>query len=270
MDDAGVAVDPGAVVDSRHGTPLRELFRHGVTAQDVAEGLVSYDFDQPAAAVRTLMEASDFDLAGVRVTGVVTGVVRREDLVEGTCFDHLLDLDRGLVVDARTPIAEVIVRLGSSSFVLVRAFGSVAGIVTRADLQKAPVRMWLFGLVTLVEDVLGRALRRRHPGESWRDLLSEGRLQRAEALQAERQRRNESLELSECLSFGDKWWILSKDEEVWRAAGFRSRAVARERMKELAALRDRLAHAQDVTTSSLATVVRLAANVDRLLDVAGA
>jgi len=249
--------------------PLREFFRHGVTAQDVAEGLVSYDFDQPAAAVRSLMDARDFDLAGVRVNGVVTGVVRREDLVGGTCFDHLVELDEGLVVDARAPIPEVIVRLGASPFVLVRAFGAVAGIVTRADLQKAPVRMWVFGLVTLVEDVLGRTLRRRYPGEAWRDRLSEGRLQRAEALQAERRRRNESLDLVDCLSFGDKWWVLSRDEEVRLSVGWESRAVARERMKELAALRDRLAHAQDVTTASLATVVRLAANLDRLLEVVG-
>jgi hypothetical protein len=130
--------------------------------------------------------------------------------------------------------------------------------------------MWLFGLVTLVEDLLSRTLRKRYPAEAWRDQLSEGRLQRAEALQAERRRRNESLELVDCLSFGDKWWILSRDEGVRAAVGWESRAVARERMKEFQQLRDRLAHAQDVASSSLATIVRLATHLDRLLEVVGA
>jgi hypothetical protein len=270
MGDEPREVGPPAEAGVTTASPLREFFRRGITAQDVAEGLVSYDFDQPAAAVRTLMEAHDFDLAGVRVNGVVTGVVQRAGLDHGTCFDHLVELDDRVVVDARAPLAEVIVRLGTSPYVLVRAFGAVGGIVTRADLQKAPVRMWLFGLVTLVEDLLSRTLRQRYPDGTWRDLLSESRLRRAEALQSERRRRNESLELVDCLSFGDKWWILSKDEEVRAAAGWESRAVARERMKEFEQLRNRLAHAQDVATASLATIVRLATHLDRLLRVVGA
>lgn len=256
---------PGGAAASH---PLSDLFRRGVKAESIAEPLASYDFDQPAEAVRALLEARDFDIAGVRVNGSVGGFVRREELVGGSCFDHLCELDAAFVVPAHAPLAEVIVRLGASPFVLVSAFGTVAGIVTRADLQKPPARMWLFGLLMLIEDLLGRALRRRFPDESWRGLLSASRLERAMALQAERQRRRESLALVDCLSFGDKWWVLAKDDDFRRVAGWESRTLARERGKELEELRNRLAHAQDVTTASLPTIVRMADRLEELLAIA--
>ena len=40
------------------------------------------------------------------------------------------------------------VRTGRAS---VTILDSVFGIITPADLQKAPVRMWLFGIMTLIE-----------------------------------------------------------------------------------------------------------------------
>lgn len=267
MKDSSSDVIAFATHSAAVGHPLREFFRHGVTAENVAEALATYDFDQPAEAVRLLLEARDFDVAGVRVNGAVAGVVHRDELDEGTCFDHVHELDPALMVSSHAPLAEVIVRLGTSPYVLVSAFGAVAGIVTRADLQKPPVRMWLFGLLTMVEDLLGRALRRRFPDDAWRASLSPARIERALALQAERRRRHESLDLVDCLSFGDKWWILSKDEGFLRAAGWESRALARERMKELEQLRNRLAHAQDVTTATLPTMVRIASQLERILNV---
>jgi hypothetical protein len=267
---AGGADDPvlrGAPESSR-GQSLRDFFRRGVVAADIAEPLLSYDFDQPAEAVSALLGALDFDAAGVRVNGAVRGLVLRSELVGGSCFDHLHELDPTLVVPAEEPLATVIVRLGASPQVLVTAFGAVAGIITRADLQKPPVRMWLFGLLMMVEDLLGAALHRSYPQESWRGHLSEARLARALALQAERNRRRESLTLVDCLSFGDKWWILSKHEPFRETVGWRSRGEARERMKELETLRNQLAHGHDVVATSLPTIVRIASRLDEILAVA--
>jgi len=246
---------------------LRRLFQHGFTVEDLAEPLVSYDFDQPAAAVRRLMAFRDFDVAGIRAGGVVGAWVRGAELVDGTCADHMHAIQVEDVVPARMPLAELLPHLETREFALVSAFGAVAGIVTRADLQKPAVRMWVFGLLTLLEQATMAGIRRRFPRDSWRGLLSASRVARAEALQAERLRRYEALELVDCLSFGDKAWVLFKDPDMLERMGFASRSAARERMKEFEALRNRLAHAHQLRADDLTVMARLARQLDRMAEV---
>jgi len=253
-------IDPGAA--------LRRTFRDAFTAENVAEPLVSYDFDRRSDAVSMLMAARDFDVAGVRFGGVVGGWVRRSELVGGQLDDHVRDITADQVVSARLPLAELVPRLADRQFLFVSALGAVGGIVTQADLQKAPMRMWLFGVLTLVETLLGRTIRVRFGADGWRELLSEARLERAEALQAERRRRNEHLDLVDCLSFGDKGWILSKVPEVLEQLEIPSRRVARERIKGLEQLRNRLAHGHDVVAADLPVMARLAMRLEMLLEAA--
>ena len=44
----------------------------------------------------------------------------------------------------------------------------VGAIVTRADLQKAPVRLFLFGMITLIEMHFLRIIRDRFEDDSWK------------------------------------------------------------------------------------------------------
>ena len=64
-----------------------------------------------------------------------------------------------------------------------------------SDLQKPPVRMWLFGMITLIEMRISRLIEQMCPGDSWKQYVSQSRLQKADALLEERRRRNQSLEL---------------------------------------------------------------------------
>ena len=52
------------------------------------------------------------------------------------------------------------------------------------------------------------------PGDSWKQYLSESRLQKAEALLEERKRRNQNLELIDCLQISDKGQIIARNEEL--------------------------------------------------------
>ena len=67
------------------------------------------------------------------------------------------------VVEDATPLLAAILKLKDASFLFVNMLGRVGGIVTHADLQKPPVRMWLFGLVTLVEMRFAELIERHCP-----------------------------------------------------------------------------------------------------------
>jgi hypothetical protein len=244
---------------------IRRFFQSGFTAADIAEYLISYDGHQPAADVQRRMEAHDFDVVGLRDDGFLVGYVCREDLSQGTCKDHVRYFGTNQIVGRDLPLRETLIGLGEQPYLFVTTLGAVGGIITRADLQKPAVRMWLFGLITLVEDAFGEVIRVRFPEGSWREHLSKARVERAEQFQAERRRRNESLDLVSCLALADKGKVLFKDAEFRKHLGFESATAAREALGNVEKLRNALAHAHDIVTGSWETIVRLSAGVDRVL-----
>ena len=65
------------------------------------------------------------------------------------------------------------------------------------------MRMWLLGLITIVEMILSSMLARYYPEDSWQAELPEARLAKAQSLLAERRRGGQDLELRDCLHFVD-------------------------------------------------------------------
>jgi len=261
---------PESANRDRNPTPIRQMdrfFQEAFKASDVAQALFSWDADTPAGEVHARMEIMDFDVAGVRIGGGVAGWMQAEDLEEGRCIDALRAFSEAVLLPSGAPLSEVIVRLGSSPWIFITAFGEVGGIITRADLQKAPVRMWLFGLVTLLEETFSRLLKEHYPDGSWQSELSASRLEKAVILHTERRRRNENLDLIDCLQFSDKGHILFKNEQIRSQLGLESRSRAKELIRSLERLRNHLAHSQDIVTENLDTIIRLATALDKVLEL---
>jgi hypothetical protein len=156
--------------------------------------------------------------------------------------------------------------LAAEPRVFVTAFGDVAGVVTREDVQKPPGRMWLFGMVTLIELRYTRLIAELCPGGSWREHLSDGRLRKAEELMAERNRRHRPVGLLDCLQLSDKGQIVARNEDIRRRTVFASRQQAEDGIRLLEGLRNDLAHAQDIVSADWEAIVQLTAHLDRALD----
>jgi hypothetical protein len=89
-------------------------------------------------------------------------------------------------------------------------------------------------------------IRRKYPKGGWDAVLSDGRVQKAKEVLADRKRRNEHIDLADCLQFGDKRDILLEDKELLTHLGFSSKGQAEKLLSSLEHLRDELAHAQDI------------------------
>ena len=163
----------------------------------------------------------------------------------------------GDVVPNSAGFPELVMLLNDRPRLFVNVLGQVGGIVTKTDLQKPPVRMWLFGMITIIEMGLTRLIEAAYPDGSWRQCLSEGRLQKAETLLEERKRRNQDLDLLDCLQFSDRGQIVLRNEELRKQAGFVSRSRGEQTVKELEALRNNLAHSQDIIACDWDIIVKL-------------
>lgn len=244
---------------------IRRILTRGFTVQDIAEPLASFDDHVDAAGVRQYLERLQFEVVGVRVEGRVVGYVHRDDLKEGTCRDFMRPFSDEDVIPETENLAEVIVRLSHRSFVFVSLVGAVGAIVARGDLIKPPVRMWLFGLVTIIELRFSRLIELQCPDDSWRKWVSPSRLAKAEQLCEERRRRHQHVRVFDCLQLADKGQIMIRHEKLREILQMPSRRHAESLLKQLESLRNNLAHAQDIVTSDWETIVLLADNLERII-----
>jgi hypothetical protein len=259
--EAGWAAEPNplnAVADAHFRRTFRELF----TARDIAEGLLSFDADASCVEVKKTLMHRRRDVASIRIRGAVQGYVSLSDLGEVACADCFRHFAPDQVVNGGSSFVDVIHVLTRHDYCFVSALGQVAGAIRRDDMNKPLVRMWLFGIITIIEMGLVRLIQERFPVDAWQTLVSAGRLDKARTIQNERQRRNQYCELIDCLQLSDKGQILMQDAQLLKQLGFDSRAAAKRVVKELESLRNHLAHAQDIVTHDWAQIARLTRRVE--------
>ena len=244
---------------------LRNVFRSGFSAHDITESLVSCDASETLEWIREFMDTHQLVVIGVRDHGHVIGYVVRDRLQGDDGKVAIQPFEKEQVIQTSTPLAEVVSRLQDQSRLFVSVFGFVGGIVTRTDLQKPPVRMWLFGMITLIEMRMNDLIREGLADEEWKQYLSGGRLAKAEELRAERTRRQLPVTLLDCLQFSDKCQIIARHEPLRDQTRFQSRRQVEEAGKRLERLRNDLAHSQDIVVNDWDAVVELSRNLETML-----
>jgi len=245
---------------------LRRVFLQGFVVQDVARPLVSFDDFAPAAKVKELLDATGNDLGGVRSNGMVRSIVHRNDLGDGTCGENARQIEECWCVPDTLPLAELVLRLEENERLFVIALGQVSGVVSRTDLLQPPARMWLFGMITLLEMRFGRLIKLHFPADSWKASVSEGRVQKAMALQDERRRQKQDVTLFDCLQFADKAQIVARNEQLRQFTRFDSRKQIEDAGKRLEKLRNDLAHSQDIVANDWDTIVELIQDLESVVD----
>jgi hypothetical protein len=248
---------------------LKRVFEEGFTVRDIASSLASFDSETPADHARAIMQDRRYRVAGVRVKGLIAGYVEADQLKGWTCGNHLQPFDEeGLLPDTASLSSAVLV-LDKTEPVFIRMLGEVGGVITRSDLQKPPVRMWLFGVITILEMALVRIIENRFPDGGWKIHISENRLKKTESLMRERRRRGQDVRMIDCLQFSDKGWVLWKDPELRSGLEAQTRKEWEERVKTTESLRNNLAHSQDIVTHDWPAIVRITSSLDKMAERLG-
>ncbi len=247
---------------------LREIFDKSVLVRHIAVfELQTCSAHEDARAVRSRMDVLDMDAFPMTDDGRIIGYVLRDRLGTGPCSNFRLEVGTLDVIPESETMMTALEKLRDSPRVFVTYAGKIIGIVTRGDLQKAPVRMLLFGLVTLLEMQLLRLVKAYYPNDSWKTALSPTRLKAAERVQTERRSRNEALGLIDCLQFADKRDLILQVQELRDRLRMTSRSKGEKDLKSIEDLRDRLAHGQDlVSGTSWSDLIGLSERVESLLE----
>lgn len=261
----------GAQEDTEPSAPLAaaqprvmRLFTDAFSAQDVAEPLRSFDEARPLEEIASIMESHSLAVVGVNHDGLTKAYLARPFEGDGRCGAMAKQITRRQEVEGDATLTEVIHVLTHHDFCFVTLLGEVNGVVSRSDIQKPVVRMWLFGIISMFEMNLVQQIRAHWPEDDWSDLLSEGRLSKAKELREQRLKRHQVCDLLDCLQLSDKTQILTQAPEKLAAWGFSSRGAAKRVIRELESLRNNLAHSQDIVTHDWASIVRISHRIEEM------
>ncbi|MBA7652395.1 hypothetical protein ES703_60229 [subsurface metagenome] len=241
---------------------LRYLFEN-ITVKHVLERLQCCNAKEDAVIVKKRMKKLDFDVMGIKDKGITYGYVKQSKLKDGLCNKHEHVFHPSELVAESMPLIELLPILHDNQRVFVLERNKVNGIVTRGDLQKAPVRLFLFGLVTLLEMNLLYLIKIYYPKDSWTKHLKDNRLKNAEKLQSIRKDRNEAIDLADCLQFCDKRDLILKKSEILKNIGIKSKKSIKQTLESAEKLRNNLAHALDIVKGlSWTKVINLAKEIE--------
>jgi CBS domain-containing protein len=248
---------------------LRFLLDSSITAKHIGTFPVdTCQASKDTQSAKSLMEERGFDVLPLEdEEGTITGYVERSSLGTGRCADYKRSFFPSEVVADSTPLEALFKILRDSPRVFVLENNSITGIITRADLQKAPVRILLFGLVTILEIRILHLIRHYYPNDSWQGFLTPGRLDAAKKVYSQRVVRNEEIDLADCLQLCDKRTLVLKDDRIRESLSLGSKNKAERFLEDVEQLRNRLAHGQDIVAgSSWFEVFSLTQEIEKVLE----
>ncbi len=244
------------------GPKFRRMFMELFTARDIAESLYSFDLDSDCDTVRKVMQRKQQDVASIRISGTVQGYVRFVDLDGDDCSGSMRHFTTDQVITGDSTLSDVVHVLTRHDYCFISLLGEVVGVICRDDINKPMVRMWLFGLITLIEMRVAQMIQSNYPDDSWQSAVSEDRLEKAKIMQQERLRRNQHCSLIDCLQLSDKARVAIERPQMLEAMGFDSKRTAKRVIKSLESLRNNLSHAQDIVMHDWAQIARLSRRIE--------
>lgn len=235
----------------------------------ICEPLFCCHRSDPALEIKKLLEKRGFDVAGVRESSAtsIEGYVVCASLVAGCVADHILGIGPGNLISESTALSDLLRALKERAFSFVLTGSDVSGIVTLADLNKPPLRLYLFGVVSLLEMHMQYWIERAYANDSWKQSLTARRIKKAEDTHRDRKRRKEDIRLIDCLQFCDKRVLLIQKENLRKELGLGTLEEAEAMFKRAEVLRNDLAHSQHdlVEGSSWAEQIELLTKMEAVI-----
>lgn len=221
----------------------------------ISEPLVSYDKQTPYADAVSDMKASRFDVAGVvDHADNVLGYIDSKGKLSGVCGDknHGHPFDPGSLVTDAMPIAEAGSLIARKRRVFVLERNKVTSIVTRADLQKAPVRMMIFGVITVLEMHLTNVLRREWPGDEWSkcDSFAPKQVKAIKDRFQQAKKRNDETDIFGCMDLYAKSLLACETNSLVDALQKDGPDDLESDLAEIRRLRNAVAHGKSLVTSN--------------------
>ena len=215
------------------------LFDRDMSVMAVCSPLASLDISADVERAKTEMDQRRFSVLGIMSNGQVKHYIRRTELTEGTLAKSAQPIDEALLIADSTPISHALAKLVDRTEVFVMVADEVTHILTRSDVEKVPVRLWLFGYIALFEMYVAARFRN---DDQWEQHLPPNRIEAAERIFKDLTKKKCELDLIDCLQFCDKFDLLIESGWITNRFGLGKNKSGKLK-RRIEALRNAIAHA---------------------------
>lgn len=249
---------------------LKDIFETDITAIHINEELQSCKFDSDSIEVKRIMESKDYEVFGVKEGNKIIGYVDINDLNGGKCSKYTREFHSSELISESTPLIHILPILKEKSRIFVLYGNQVNGIITRSDLQKLTVRLFLFGIISILEIRMTKIIKSFYLEDKWEDLLSKKRLKKAFALYSNQKVRNDNIELIDCLQLSDKKELFLKSPQIMEKLDYSKKSLDKI-LNRAERLRNDLAHSRDFNNPkeneyvTWSNIINLTEEIEKLL-----
>lgn len=233
---------------SRKGTTFSELqyiFIDNITTKFIYEPLACCKVSDNVIEVKQTLDIRDFDTLGVvDEFEKKIGYIIHQELKDGEISKYVKPFETEIIISDSTPISDLLDILSEKEYVYILEKNSIEGIVTRADINKPIVRIYLFGIISLFELHLNYWINKSFTEDEWLGILSEKRVNIANDIYDLRKGNNSQLTILECLQMCDKKTILMKCNGFLDFFGY-SKTKFKDLLENSESIRNQLAHSQN-------------------------
>jgi len=226
---------------------LKNIFNYNIRAKDLAEFLVSFDYDQPVKSVKEVMKGKGFTVVGVRKNGDVIGFINIDEINDnGLIKDYMEEINFENEISENEGIMETLNKLKDNDYYFVKILNHYGGIITRSDIKKITFRLWVYGTISIFEILLLDILRLlNHDKNTITELLSKNRIQQANKIFKLRKDKDEFIDFLECLQLTDKLGICLLKNKLLQENLNLSTEKTRKLIHDIVYLRDEISHGSD-------------------------
>jgi hypothetical protein len=227
-------------------TDLKQIFIDNVTAKSIYEPLLCCTADSDSNVAKEALKTRDFDVAGIktRKDGEVIGYVIRDEIENGEFKSYIRNITHELLMSDSTPIAEIFSVLSKNNFAFVMYGNAITGIITKADINKPPIRIYVFGIISLLEMHLNSWVMHYYKDESWKSKVPIDKMGEAKKIYEQRKGNNQDLTILECLQLSSKRELLSISRDFLTTFSF-SKNKFKTLLNRAETLRNELVHSQN-------------------------
>ncbi len=246
-------------------TELKLLFEKYITISTIAEKFDALEVSETINSCINYMDDRNFDIIGVKENGCIIGYWMRRERTDGVLGDDVLEFVDDEIMPSTCPLPEALHYLAEKPRLFVKESGTVVGIITRADLHKPAVRIWLYGLISVLEIHMFELIREEYSGNDWGKKLSCRRRKHILKIHSSRKKMNEDIDLLYCTEFCDKRTIIEKSN-LFKVTGIESKKVFSKEFKRIGDIRDWVAHSCKIEKSGCERVSELSEKIESIIN----
>lgn len=209
--------------------------------------LYSFRLREKVSNVLEKMEAHNFDVAPVAENGSVQWFVQRKALKAQNSSTFLKEVAESImvkyVISEQTKIEELLDLLTKQDFFFVIGKKEVTGLITAADLNRRPVKLLFYLLISELEARLIEMIKHRFPQitDSFKHLRPAQKMEIEGYLEGSR-RGDSEISVEQYFSTSHVMTIVVEDSILREQLGYRSKKQARKNLDPIVSLRNKIMH----------------------------